>query len=107
MAQNIFSKKEVKKLLASYKQKLVSRHIPVDRMYLYGSYAQGKPHQDSDIDVCIISPSFNDRIEATMMLMKIRNDQELFISPIAFSPQSFVAEDPLAWEIHKKGIQIA
>jgi hypothetical protein len=49
---------------------------------------------------------FLDRIDATMMLMKMRDDNELILSPIAFSPSTFVDENPLAWEIKSTGISL-
>lgn len=104
MAEGIYSEHEVKKLLAGYREKLQEKNIQVSQMYLYGSYAKKTPHKWSDIDICIISPAFRDGIDATMMLMKLRSDQELLISPTAFSPESFVDENPLAWEIKKTGI---
>ena len=87
-------------------KKLISAGIPVTSVYLYGSYAKGKPKADSDIDICVVSPKFKDRIDATMTLMKIRNDDELVLSPIAFSPKTFVDENPLAWEVKQTGIMI-
>lgn len=37
---------------------LLKPHIRVDAAVLYGSYAHGTPHEDSDIDLAIISPDF-------------------------------------------------
>ena len=44
-------------LLAEAVQRLVVALQP-ERIYLYGSHAYGKPHQDSDVDLLIVvSPS--------------------------------------------------
>lgn len=104
MANGIFSKQELKTLLEQYRKKLESENIPAIKMYLYGSYAKGKPRAWSDVDICIISPAFKDRVDATMMLMKIRDNDELLIAPIAFSPETFIDENPLAWEVKRTGI---
>lgn len=32
------------------------RHFRVEAAYLFGSYAQGKPHEWSDIDIALFSP---------------------------------------------------
>ncbi len=106
MANGILSKQALKKLLDQYKNKLESINLPIKTVYLYGSYSKKKPREWSDVDICVVSPAFHDSIEATMMLMKIRGDDELLISPIAFSPENFVDENPLAWEIKKTGIQL-
>ncbi|MGH9198784.1 MAG: nucleotidyltransferase domain-containing protein [Acidimicrobiia bacterium] len=34
--------------------------IRVEAVVLFGSYASGTPHQDSDIDLAVISPDFED-----------------------------------------------
>lgn len=106
MAKGIFSEQALRKMIRSYKEKLEIHKIPVQKMYLYGSYAKKNPHFESDIDLCVVSPEFTDRIEATMTLMKLRSDDELFLSPIAFSPEAFVDENPLAWEVKQTGIEI-
>lgn len=33
---------------------LIVNAIPVDQIYLFGSYAYGKPHKDSDLDLFVI-----------------------------------------------------
>lgn len=105
MANGFFSQTEVKKLIGGYMKKLVSEGIPVSTVYLYGSYAKGEAAAGSDIDICVVSPVFKDRITATMTLMKMRDDDELLLSPIAFSPETFVDENPLAWEVKRTGIK--
>lgn len=105
MAKRPFSKAEINALIGGYMRKLVSAGVPVTAVYLYGSYAKNKPKIDSDIDICVISPKFQDRIDATMTLMKMRNDKELVLSPIAFSPKTFVDENPLSWEVKQTGVK--
>ena len=106
MANGKFSKEEIGTLVDGFKKKLESMNVPISKMYLYGSYAKNNARADSDVDVCVISPMFLDRIDATMMLMKMRDDNELILSPIAFSPSTFVDENPLAWEIKSTGISL-
>lgn len=36
----------------------ISKHIRVDRVYLFGSRARGDHKRDSDFDIAIISPDF-------------------------------------------------
>ena len=39
----------------SYKLKeLIINAIPVEQIYLFGSYAYGKPHKDSDLDLYVV-----------------------------------------------------
>lgn len=39
---------------------LTAQGLQILAAYLYGSYAIGNPHRDSDIDVAIISPDISD-----------------------------------------------
>lgn len=48
---------EVKKLVGRFKRGLKKNKILFERMYVFGSYAKGRPHADSDIDVAIILPN--------------------------------------------------
>ncbi|MEI7580901.1 MAG: nucleotidyltransferase domain-containing protein [bacterium] len=40
------------------KERLVKAYDPI-KIYIFGSYAWGKPHEDSDLDLMIIIPSSN------------------------------------------------
>ncbi|MDR0497198.1 MAG: nucleotidyltransferase domain-containing protein [Treponema sp.] len=33
---------------------LIVNAIPVEKIYLFGSYAHGKPHKDSDLDLYVV-----------------------------------------------------
>ncbi len=43
--------------LRRYKEK-VEKDIPIKRMLLFGSHAEGAPNRDSDVDLIVVSPSF-------------------------------------------------
>lgn len=49
--------KTIVKELKEFKSNL-RRDIPISRMILFGSGAKGMFHQDSDIDLVIVSPKF-------------------------------------------------
>ena len=55
---------------------LVKEQFPVDRVYLFGSYAKNKANNGSDIDVCVVSPVFgkdysSEEFELIKLAMKI------------------------------------
>lgn len=52
MVQNL---SDIKKVVQRFIQLLATEGISPERVYLYGSWAQGNPHEDSDIDVIVIS----------------------------------------------------
>ena len=41
-------------------KELIINTMPIDQIYLFGSYAYGNPHQDSDLDLFIV---FKDEVE--------------------------------------------
>lgn len=51
-------KEAVLTILSRFREMLEAEGIRVDRMILYGSYASGKWHALSDIDVVVISQDF-------------------------------------------------
>lgn len=50
-------RKEDLKHLKNFKSQLAN-HIPIKKMYLFGSRAKGKPHRWSDFDLVIVSKRF-------------------------------------------------
>ncbi|MFH1175264.1 MAG: nucleotidyltransferase domain-containing protein [bacterium] len=50
-------KKKLLGIIENYRQEL-EKKVDVEKIILYGSYAYGKPHKGSDIDLIIISSDF-------------------------------------------------
>ncbi len=87
--------------------KLNANGINIEAAYLYGSYVKGIQHKWSDIDVAIISSDFDeDRFDERVRLTMIASEIDDRIEPVPFRPDTFVDEDPLAWEIKKEGIPL-
>ena len=83
---------------------LQNQGIKIDSAYLFGSFAKGTEHKWSDIDIAVISSDFSDnRFEEGVHLMKLSCDIDTRIEPVPFRPETFIDEDPLAWEIKKTG----
>ena len=51
--------KTVIKAVQNYLRFLIAQGIPVSYGVLYGSYATGKAHKWSDIDLLVVSPKFD------------------------------------------------
>jgi len=47
--------------LKNFKKQL-SKEIPIQKMYLFGSRAGGKPHRWSDFDLLIVSKKFRNKV---------------------------------------------
>lgn len=59
---------ELEKIVARFRQELERSGIRCEKIFLYGSYAHGKPREGSDIDLIIISKdwarfSYRERLE--------------------------------------------
>ena len=101
-----YSEDNARQIIAQY-AKLLLDHIRVDKVILFGSFARGQQHSDSDIDVAVISSDFSgNRLEDQLQLMRLRRQIDLRIEPISFLPQNFIPTDPLAKEIMDTGYLI-
>ena len=79
-------------------------------MVLYGSYATGKHHKYSDIDVAVISRDFGkDRIKEGMKLFEIAAKVDPRIESVPISLNSYQMDTwvPLVYEIRKNGIEVS
>ena len=80
--------------------------MKVEKAYLFGSYARGKAHKESDIDLAIVSSSFSgNSFSENVALGKLTLGINTRIEPIGFTPKDF-DELMFAKEIKKIGIEI-
>lgn len=82
--------------------------VSIAGAYLFGSYAKGNPHKDSDIDICIVSDNFSDDyIKEVVSLKVLATKVDSRIEPIPFSPSDLENKySSLAFEIKKYGIPL-
>ena len=65
----------------------IGQEIPVEEIFLFGSYAYGTPNEDSDIDLCILSKlNGHRRLDLTKRARKA-------ITPIASYPVDILVYD--------------
>ena len=102
------SKVEAKKIVRQYARALKDAHYPFSALYLFGSYAKGKTHTWSDIDVAVVSDTFRTkRDQKRFLLWNLRMGVDTRIEPHGFTVKEFANEaDPLAYEIKKTGIRV-
>jgi predicted nucleotidyltransferase len=84
--------------------------LPIDKVYLYGSYAKGTAEWDSDVDLCFFSNSFKngtifDTLD-TLWRLKERYDKEVCIEPNAFPSAELRNDNPFVKEILRTGMEI-
>ncbi len=97
-------KAEAIKLAKDYKS-LVSGYLEIKEMYLYGSYAKGNHHKESDIDIAIVvKKSSEDYFSETPLLWKLRRQISAFIEPILLDESD--KNSPLYKQVIRHGISI-
>ena len=75
-------KSEVVTKLMRYKV-LLSEHFDIDKVILYGSYARGNQHVDSDIDVAVVVNSIDEAyFSYAPLLWKLRRLVDDRIEPV-------------------------
>jgi predicted nucleotidyltransferase len=85
---------------------LVNQTYPVKQAFLFGSFAKGNSHLDSDIDIALVLDRSADIIETQIDMMKLRRSIDLRIEPHPFIDKDFQSSNPVAHEIMKYGIEI-
>ena len=86
---------------------LLKENIKVKAVYLFGSYANDRATEDSDIDVAVVSDKLSgDMIDDMVYLMKFRRNLDLRIEPHPFTTRGFDKTNPFVREILKTGIKI-
>jgi predicted nucleotidyltransferase len=90
-----------------YVHTLEQSKVPVWRLYLYGSYAKGTYHADSDIDLAVFWDREDiDGFDEDVLLRKLCWDIDLRIEPHSFARTDFDETDPYIREIIETGERI-
>jgi len=84
----------------------VCKKYELAQAFVFGSYAKGNYHADSDIDVAVVLKNVPNLFDAQVDLMHIRKDSELQIEPHLFRDTEFNTDDPLVYEILQAGLQL-
>lgn len=84
----------------------ISNKYDIIQAFMFGSFAKGTNHEDSDIDIAIVVKDVTDIIDAQIDMMKLRRKVDLRIEPHPFTIKDFNNENPVVNEILKSGIQI-
>ena len=87
----------------------IKKKYNVSAIILFGSYAKGTEHEDSDIDIAIITDDIkNDIIDEEFNLMKLRRKIDTKIEPHLIRIEDYKnATTPFIQEIIDTGIKVA
>lgn len=80
--------------------------VPIKNAYLFGSWAKGTQHKDSDIDLAIISPAFTTWHKKNKQISKAMHMDFCSVEPHGFHPRDFTPDNPVVDEVLKYGIKV-
>jgi predicted nucleotidyltransferase len=87
----------------------VKKAMPIDRAYLYGSYAKGTAERDSDVDLCFFSHTFDDddTIKIVTKLLGLSGKyQNIDVEPHVFNTAELENDNPFVKEILRTGVEL-
>jgi uncharacterized protein len=93
-------------IIASRYADAVKSRFDTVKFILFGSYAKGNFHKDSDIDIAVVLKDYNNLIEMQLDLMRIRRSIDSRIEPHPFREKDFDINNPIVHEIVKHGQDI-
>ncbi|WP_194975358.1 nucleotidyltransferase domain-containing protein [Aquiflexum lacus] len=76
------------------------------KVILFGSYAKGDFHDESDIDIAVVLKDYNNLPDMQLELMRLRRKFDSRIEPHPFREFDFNISNPLVYEILKHGKEI-
>lgn len=98
---------EIKKKIYLFLDELKGSDIPIEKAYVFGSYAKGTSNEWSDVDLAIVSDKFvGDRHTDKNTIRKFKAKVDYVLSPLPFRPEDFTEDDLFVKEIIKTGIRI-
>lgn len=100
-------KNDALRISKRYLQRVQNSDSGFSEAWLFGSYAKGNQHDNSDIDLAIVlKDNVNHTFETEVKLMVIRIGDETLIEPHAFTKDEFNGNEPIVSQIIKYGERI-
>ena len=87
----------------------VKNAMPIDRVFLFGSYAKGTATEQSDIDVCFFSHYFENLLPIDIMTQLFRLTRKykgIDIEPRGFPTSELENDNPFVKEILRTGREV-
>ena len=85
---------------------VIKNNFDFQKLILFGSYAKGNPHKDSDIDIAVVFSDYNNRLDRQVELMKLTRKVDSRIEPHPFREKEFELSNPFVNEIMTYGKEI-
>ena len=93
-------------IVKKYINYLIKSKYNIKKAYVFGSYANGRFHEDSDIDLAIVLSNLSNSFVMQIELMKLSRKFDTRIEPHPFDESDFNDSNPFANEILTNGVQI-
>lgn len=79
------------------------------RVYLFGSRAEGRAHEDSDFDLLVVEPRVGNRIDESARLSALLGWQRIAADVVVFDAATFERQrripNTLAWHVSRHGCE--
>ena len=102
-------KSELIKELKKFKI-LISKAVPINKLYLFGSMASGKPHRYSDVDLIVVSKKFRGKgILNRSPQLYVKWNLDYPVDFLCYTPEEFnrlKKQVTIVKEAVRKGIEI-
>jgi predicted nucleotidyltransferase len=86
-----------------------ARHqLPVEKVYLFGSYVKETADELSDVDICFFLRSYGgkERVDISIQLLRIARNFKAYFEPHVFETADLKRENPFVNEIIESGYEI-
>ena len=93
-------------IVKEYLAYLKENKYNIQKAYIFGSYAKGNFHEDSDIDLAIVLKNLSNSFTMQIQLMKLSRKFDSRIEPHPLDAEIFDKSHPFAYEILSTGIEI-
>lgn len=98
-------KTDVITIANQYAEALTEKYKLV-KIVLFGSYAKGNFHKESDIDIAVVFKDYDNVIKMQLELMRLRRKIDSRIEPHPFRESEFNISNPFVNEIIKYGKEL-
>ena len=85
---------------------VIKTNYDCKQIFLFGSFAKGTYHEESDIDIAVILKEFDNPMDIQLELMRLRRKIDGRIEPHPFREKDFNMTNPVVYEILKHGQRI-
>ncbi len=103
------AQKEIITLIRDFVRRLSREGIPVEKAFLYGSYARGEENEESDIDIMLVSEIFDKDDDQTIgKTWRISRSVDVRLEPYTVGKERFLNDQysPLLQLVKKEGLEV-